>query len=90
MWSVPDLKRPSPLGVGDHFVCISEDGVLRLLKVNPKAYEEVSLAELNHTENGEEVPLLQYPAWAAPVLSHGLLYLRGARRLVCLELIPEK
>ena len=35
-------------------------------------------------------PLLKYPAWAAPILSHGLLYVRGADRLVCLELIPEK
>ncbi len=33
-------------------------------------------------------PLLTYPAWAAPVLSHGLLYVRGGDRLVCLELIP--
>ena len=32
--------------------------------------------------------LLKYPAWAAPVLSHGLLYVRGRDRLVCLELIP--
>ena len=29
-------------------------------------------------------------AWAAPVLSHGLLYVRGANRLVCLELIPGR
>jgi len=35
-------------------------------------------------------PLLKYPCWAAPILSHGLLYLRGEGRLVCLELIPEK
>ncbi len=28
------------------------------------------------------------PAWAAPVLSHGLLYVRGADRLVALEAIP--
>ena len=34
--------------------------------------------------------LLKYPAWAAPVLSHGLLYVRGRDRLVCLELIPGK
>jgi outer membrane protein assembly factor BamB len=34
-------------------------------------------------------PLLTYPAWAAPVLSHGLLYVRGGDRLVCLELIPS-
>ena len=31
--------------------------------------------------------LLEYPAWAAPVLSHGLLYVRGRDRLVCLRLI---
>ena len=34
--------------------------------------------------------LLEYPCWAAPILSHGLLYVRGEERLVCLELIPKK
>jgi hypothetical protein len=34
--------------------------------------------------------LLDYPCWAAPVLSHGLLYVRGEDRLVCLQLIPRK
>ena len=29
------------------------------------------------------------PFWAAPILSHGLLYIRGDDRLVCLELIPQ-
>jgi hypothetical protein len=38
---------------------------------------------------GEGKRLLSYPCWAAPVLSHGLLYVRGNDRLVCLELIPE-
>jgi outer membrane protein assembly factor BamB len=90
MWSVPDLKRCSLLLVDGHFVCLSEDGALRLLKVNPKKYEEASRVDLKRTEEGEEVSLLQYPAWAAPVLSHGLLYLRGRDRLVCLEVIPEK
>jgi hypothetical protein len=90
MWSVPDMKRCSLLLVEGHFICLSEDGALRLLKVNPKKYEEVSRVDLKRTEEGEEVPLLQYPAWAAPVLSHGLLYLRGRDRLICLEVIPEK
>jgi hypothetical protein len=40
--------------------------------------------------DGTPAHLLRYPAWAAPVLSHGLLYLRGKDRLVCLELIPAK
>ena len=32
---------------------------------------------------------LQYPAWAAPILSHGLLYVRGKDRLACFEVIPD-
>lgn len=33
--------------------------------------------------------LLRAPCWSAPIVSHGLLYLRGNDRLVCLEVIPE-
>jgi len=32
--------------------------------------------------------LLRYPAWSPPVLSHGILYLRGNGRLAAFELIP--
>jgi hypothetical protein len=30
------------------------------------------------------------PFWAAPILSHGLLYVRGGKHLICYELIPPK
>jgi outer membrane protein assembly factor BamB len=83
-----DLKRCSLLMVDGHFICLSEDGVLRLLKVNPNKYEEVSTVELRDPRSRQ--PLLEYPCWAAPILSHGLLYVRGEERLVCLELIPQK
>ena len=33
---------------------------------------------------------LSYPAWAAPVVSHGLLYVRGSDKVICLELINNK
>ena len=33
--------------------------------------------------------LVKPPAWAAPILSHGLLYVRGDDRLVCLRLTAE-
>lgn len=33
-------------------------------------------------------PLLKHPAWNAPILSHGLLYVRGKDRLVALVLVP--
>ena len=95
MWSQPDLTRSSLLYVDGHFVCLSEDGMLRLLKVNPQKYDLVSEVELVQRPATEPNPfdfkpsrLLRYPAWAAPIVSHGLLYVRGADRLACLELIP--
>jgi len=86
-WSMPRLTRSSLLSVDGHLVCLGEDGALRLLKADPKKYEEVGKLVLKSPE-GE--PLLKYPAWAAPILSHGLLYVRGKDRLVCLDLIPTK
>jgi outer membrane protein assembly factor BamB len=88
MWRQPRLTRCSLLMVDGDFVCLGEDGMLRLLKVNPKRFEQVS--EWEAVAVGNNAPLLEYPCWAAPVLSHGLLYVRGDDRLVCLELIPEK
>jgi outer membrane protein assembly factor BamB len=80
-WKVPLRSRASLLMVDGHFVCLSEEGQLSLLKVNPKKYEEVSTWQPD---------FLEYPCWAAPILAHGLLYVRGADRLVCLELIPRR
>ena len=88
MWREPGLTRTSLLLVDGHFVCLGEDGVLRLLKVNPQKYEEISQVELVDPQS--QAPLLKHPCWAAPVLAHGLMYLRGEDRLVCVELIPRK
>jgi outer membrane protein assembly factor BamB len=93
-WSQDGLTRSSLLYVDGHFVCLSEDGTLRLLRANPKKYDPVAGVVLVDKQPGENpfgfrpARLLKYPAWAAPILSHGLLYVRGADRLVCLELIP--
>jgi outer membrane protein assembly factor BamB len=99
MWDEKDLGRTSLLLVDGHFICLSEDGTLRLLKVNPKKYELISEVELRpQDEQGRSDPLAKPllgpypddPSWAAPVLSHGLLYLRSKNRVVCVEVIPEK
>ena len=79
------LTRTSLLLVDGHLVCLTEYGLLLLLKVNPDKYEEVARMDLGRDGSG----LLPYPSWAAPVLSHGRLYLRSEHRLVCLELIPQ-
>jgi outer membrane protein assembly factor BamB len=78
MWTEPGLTRTSLLMVDGHFVCLAEDGTLLLLRVNPERYEEVARVKL---------PQLKYPCWAAPILSHGRLYVRGKDRLLCMELI---
>jgi outer membrane protein assembly factor BamB len=95
MWSEPGLTRTSLLLVDGHFICLGEDGMLRLLRVNPRKYDEVSSVELKPTDKDgkpdkDAEPLLKYPCWAAPILAHGLLYVRGKDELVCLEAIPVK
>lgn len=87
MWSQAGWTRTTLLLIDDHFLCLGEDGVLRLLKVNPKKCEEISQVEL---QGKDSAPLLQYPCWAAPLVSHGLLYVRGKDHVVCLDLIPSK
>jgi len=87
-WSRPRMGRCSLTMIDGHFLCLSETGDLYLLKVNPQKYDEVSQVAVRDPDgNG---PLLRYPCWAAPVVSHGLLYVRGKGHLVCLELIPPK
>jgi len=80
-WRVKRTFRTSLLKVDGHLVNLSEYGDLSLIKLNAEKHEEVSKYS---------VPELQYPCWAPPVLSGGLLYVRGKGKLVCLELIPEK
>ena len=85
-WSVPGLTRTSLLYVDGHFVCLGEDGRLILFKANPKRFEPVSEADLRD-EHGAR--LLRYPCWAAPILAHGLLYLRDRDRMICLRLMDR-
>lgn len=80
-WTKRREGRCTFLLVDGHLISLTEHGTLALIKVNPEKYEEVSRFE---------VPELSYPCWAPPVLSNGVLYLRGKGKLVALELIPAK
>jgi outer membrane protein assembly factor BamB len=96
MWSEPGLTRTSLTFIDGHFLCLGEYGSLSLFKATPEKFEPVAECTLTRPTAGPaagEFPsrrsLLKYPCWAAPVVSHGLLYVRGDDRLVCLELIPQ-
>jgi len=80
-WVERRTTRCTLLLVDGHVLSLGENGELRLFKADPRKYEELARWES---------PDLDYPAWAPPVLSRGLLYVRGKDRLVCYELIPKK
>ena len=54
----------------------------------PSKSEGEARTEEGKEERAEGKALLAYPAWSPPVLSHGVLYLRGKGRLAAFELIP--
>lgn len=80
LWKEKGLERCSLTQIDGHFLCMTERGKLLLLKINPKKFDKVAEWETD----------FDYPSWAAPVVSYGLLYIRGKDRLICAELIPEK
>lgn len=81
--SMPD--RTSLTYIDGHFLNFGENGLLTLIKATPNGFQEV--ARLGKG-NAEVVP--SYPAWSAPVVAQGLLYLRGKHELICYELVPLK
>lgn len=96
MWTVPRTTRVSLMYVDDHFISLGEFGDLLMFKANPEKFEPAThhiyrAAASENTPAGVTPPqLLKYPCWAAPILSHGLMYVRGSDRLLCLELIPPQ
>lgn len=73
----PFCGRASKIMAEGKFIVLAErGGTLSLVNVDKSKFEEVSRCE---------VPGMHYPAWTAPVLSRGRLYLRCEDRLICLD-----
>ena len=73
----PFYGRGSLIQVGKHFVVLGERGTLAVVHVNSQEFKEDRRAFFDE---------IQYPSWAAPVLSNGRLYLRSEQWLLCLDL----
>ena len=87
MWRQRVNERASLLWVNDHFIYLGEYGRMKLLKCTPEKTQLISEA-MPTDKNGKQ--LINYPAWAAPVLSNGRLYIRGKNRLICFKLDSNK
>ena len=85
-WAKPGLARSSATWIDHHFVVLGENGDLVLLNENSEKYDEVT--RLDWKDYPEDTKLMS-PCWSAPVISHGLMWVKGKRKLHCFELIPE-
>lgn len=76
----PFFGRGSKIRIGDRFLILGERGTLALAKINPEKYEELGRTSYKQ---------IHAPAWTAPVLSRGLIYLRCEDALICLDARPK-
>jgi outer membrane protein assembly factor BamB len=76
----PYFGRGSLIRVADRFIVLGERGTLSVVAADSGEFKEYGRTSF------EEI---HYPAWAAPVLSDGLLYLRSEDWLICLNLRAE-
>ena len=90
-WSVPGLGRASLALAAGHLIILGEFGDLVLAEATPQAYREVSRTRLTDPDAapGQPGELLAPPCWAAPVIAHGYLFIRGQGRLVCVDLLAR-
>jgi outer membrane protein assembly factor BamB len=89
-WIDPRRTRASALAVDGHLVVLNEHGLLELLRPNPARFERVAQWDLSEATDATGEAWLEYPCWAAPMVAHGLLWVRGRDRLLCLDLrVPD-
>ena len=86
-WKESGLGRSSCVLVDDFLIVLSEFGELLVMKASRDACKIIYRIDLKDSRTGDA--LLQPPCWAAPVVAQGYLYVRGAGKLVCIDLVDR-
>ena len=86
-WKEPGLGRAGCVLVDGVLIVLSEFGELLVIKASKKTCEIISRCELVDRQTRDT--LLSPPCWASPVVAHGYLYIRGAGKLVCIDLMNQ-
>jgi outer membrane protein assembly factor BamB len=84
-WEQKVADRGSMVFVDGCFINLGENGLVTLFKATPDGY-----VELGRIAGDQSGVLPSYPAWTAPVVSHGRLYLRGKHEVICYDLAKSK
>lgn len=85
-WAQRGLSRSSLTFVDGHFVVLGEQGRLLLIKADSNEFSPVTEYTPGSGDNGVQ---FKSPCWAAPIVSNGLLYVRGKDQLACFQLIND-
>jgi outer membrane protein assembly factor BamB len=84
-WTKRGLGRCSLSAVDGHLVVVGEEGRVLLVEQNSKEFRRVTEYEPKLVDGKPEVKF-RSPCWSAPVISHGLMWVRGKNKLVCFDL----
>lgn len=99
-WSRPGLRRSTLLYADEHLIVLTESGQLLVIEATPEAFRQVAGVDLGEPEvrtsnrsakgvsrpSTGAKPRLRFPAWNAPILSRGILYVRGKDQLLAFDL----
>jgi outer membrane protein assembly factor BamB len=86
VWRKKGLGRSTLILAGDQLLVLTEYGRLIVVKAGGTDYEPVAEVDLGTPGNGGSRPAIEPPAWNAPALARGRIYVRGKKRLLCLQL----
>jgi outer membrane protein assembly factor BamB len=81
LWSTSEISWGTIIYVDGYLICFDVKGNLYLVKPNPKEFQKVG-------EIKKAMDDVKNPAWTAPIVANGKLYLRYLQHLVCYNLVP--
>ncbi len=83
-WSQKGFARASLTYIDGHLIVLDEEGELFLIKATPEEFDIVT----SYSDQNAMPLKVSPPCWAAPIIAHGLLYVRSRNQLFCFDLIP--
>jgi hypothetical protein len=79
MWKSTEAGNGTLVWADGYLICFDIKGNLYLVEANPDKFVKTG-------EFQKAMPYVKNPAWTAPVIANGRLYLRYLQNLICYDL----